>query len=241
MTKDLQVRMAVQAEQPDRAARRGGSRINATASALVAPIASAASTAPVSSRSVARSMRRSTLMNSRVPADPRSASRRRRRMPEALGQLPVPRAAGRSRARRAFARAVPGSDGGHRWCALSAPVTRVRGDELGAREMRDLLDAADHGHLVVGDRRSAPSSRCGRSARARASWPGAARPGAPRRTSAGSASMACAVGLQALGLGLGFAPHRRIEIGDATLLPGARSARRRRRRTAPGPGSSAAR
>jgi hypothetical protein len=48
------------------------------ASEPVAPIESACSTAPVSSFNVADSMSRRTFMYSRVPAGPRSASRRRR-------------------------------------------------------------------------------------------------------------------------------------------------------------------
>ena len=119
------------------------------ASEPVAPMASAASTALASAGTVAFSSSRSTLMNSRVPECPRSASRRRRKRGEASGQLPVLERSGEvdgpglSLQQGQVVQRVEGR-------VLFAPVPRVPGDDVGPARDGDVLDAADHGHLVMG-------------------------------------------------------------------------------------------
>ena len=184
-------------------------------------------------------MSRSTLMNSRVPDEPRSASRRRRNNAKRCRQLPMPRAGGRSRARLVFARGVPGSDGGHRWCALFPSDGGGWRRALGPARDRDLLDPARSRSPRDGRRRSAPSSRCGQSARGRTSSPAEPRRVVGSKDTVRQAEHRVEVLLQALGLGCPVAPGAPVEIGDTTLLEVRVQLREGCKATARGRGSSA--
>ena len=119
------------------------------ASDPVAPMVMAASTALVSAGSVAFSKSRSTLMNSRVPLSPRSASRRRRERGEAIGQAPVLEGPGEvdgTGLSLQEGQVVDRIEGG----ALFAPVPAVAGDHVGPAADRHLFDPADDADFVVG-------------------------------------------------------------------------------------------
>ena len=126
-------------------------RISAMASDPVAPIVMADSTALVRADSVAFSKSRSTLMNSRVPLSPRSASSRRRKVAKHPGSSQFSSGRAKSMApgfRLQKGQVVDGVKGG----VLFAPVPRMAGDHVGAAGDRHLFDPADDAHFVVGMR-----------------------------------------------------------------------------------------
>ena len=176
-------------------------------------------------------------MNSRVPpAEVGLEAPAQQR--EAVGQLPVLERPGEVERAGLSLQERQVVDAGRRWCALCPsgggggrrPRSRSR-----SRSPRSRRSRSPRG----GRRRSAPSSRCGRSAPATASWPALLRPAAARRSSAGSASIAARSSTRRSALVPALPRTRADQVGDTALLRGARSARRRTRTTAPARGSCA--
>ena len=163
--------------------------MQATASEPVAPMASASSTAPVSSCErgpLHQAQHLDELPGAGVPEvgleAPAQHGEAARQLPALEGPGEV-QGAGLSLQEGQVVARVEGD-------LLFAPVARVGGHHLGADQQADLFDPAHDGHLVVGEGGGHRVVVAVEAHERRASSPWSGRPGAARRSRSGRASMA---------------------------------------------------